>query len=86
MHGGLLTHWIFNHVVQTSSICFKNANDLNKIQLEKWVIVSYPWLAPNLVFSGIPPYCSLLQHILEVRLEQKGKFTYLIFNFYKFEY
>jgi hypothetical protein len=63
----------FNSVVRTASICFRNKNDLEKIRLEKWVNVSYPWSAPKLVFSGIPPYCSLLQHIAEVRSEQRSK-------------
>jgi hypothetical protein len=62
-----------NHVVRTSSACFKDGNILKKIISEKWVKISYPWSAPDLVFSGIPPYCSLLQHIAEVRSEQKGK-------------
>jgi hypothetical protein len=64
----------FNHVVKTASVCFRIKKDLEKLKEEKWVLVSYPWTAPHLVFSGIPPYCSLLQHISEVRLEQRGKF------------
>jgi hypothetical protein len=64
---------VFNHVVRTTSVCFRNAEQLKKIKIENWVIVRYPWSAPHLIFSGIPPYCSLLQHIAEVRSEQKGK-------------
>jgi hypothetical protein len=79
----LLYHrdWIFeilgtNHVVRASSVCFKNAADLDRIKEENWIIVRYPWSAPNLVFSGIPPYCALLQHVAEVRSEQKCKFFF----------
>jgi hypothetical protein len=71
-----------NHVVRTVSSCFRKEEDLEKIKQEKWLSVSYPWSAPELVFSGIPPYCSLLQHIAEVRAEQKGNFFFLKFFFY----
>jgi hypothetical protein len=71
-----------NHVVKTSSVCFRNREDLKKIHIEKWVIVSYPWASPKLVFSGIPPYCSLLQNIAEVRSEQKGNFFIFFLFFY----
>jgi hypothetical protein len=74
----------FNHVVKTSSFCFKDAAQLQKINAEKWITVSYPWSAPHLNFSGIPPYCSILQHIAEIRSEQRGKidcfFIYLYGN------
>jgi hypothetical protein len=70
-----------NHVVKTSSVCFRNRENMERIKKEKWVVVSYPWSAPKLVFSGIPPFCSLLQHIAEVRSEQKGK-KMLTTNFY----
>lgn len=73
------TFLVFNHVVRTTSACFRNAEQLKKIKTEKWIIRSYPWSSPNLIFSGIPPYCSLLQHIAEVRSEQKGKFFFLNF-------
>jgi hypothetical protein len=73
------TRWIAdflssNHVVKTSSICFQNRSDMKRVVSKKWVLISYPWSAPQLVFSGIPPYCSLLQHIAEVHWEQKGNF------------
>jgi hypothetical protein len=52
---------------------------METIESGKWLQTSYPWSAPQLVFSGIPPYCSLLQHIAEVCSEQKGKLFFYIF-------
>lgn len=63
-----------NHVVRTTSVYYRQADDLKTIDEEKWVQITFPWSSPELVFSGIPPYCSLLQHIAEVRSEQKGMF------------
>ena len=62
----------FNHVVKTSSVCFRNGADLEKVEQEKWVITSYPWSAPDLSFTGIPPYCVVLQNVMEVKSEQKS--------------
>jgi hypothetical protein len=61
----------FNHVVRSDSVVYNVTADMEKIEKEKWVEVCYPWSHPHFVFSGIPPYCSLLQHITEVKNEQK---------------
>jgi hypothetical protein len=56
---------VHNHVVRTTSVCLKNAEQLDKMEREKWIIVSSPWSAPHLSFSGIPPRivrcCKILQ-------------------------
>jgi hypothetical protein len=62
----------FNHVVKTSSICYRNRLDLERVQNEGWTVVSYPWGDKNKSFSGIPPYHTILQHVDEVRVEQKN--------------
>jgi hypothetical protein len=61
----------FNHVVITSSVCFRDQDDLIRVEEQKWIKTSYPWSDPDHKFSGIPPYCALLQHIAEVRSEQR---------------
>jgi hypothetical protein len=72
-----------NHVVRNAAVLYRDAVQIKKIEDEKWVIVSYPWTAPKLVFSGIPPYCALLQNIAEVRSAQKSKFFFFyIFKFF----
>jgi hypothetical protein len=68
----------FNHVVRSDSVLYNNVADMERIESEAWVIIAYPWSHPNLVFSGIPPYCSLLQHIAEVKSDQKKFFTSFI--------
>jgi hypothetical protein len=55
-------------------VCFHNAAQLDTINREMCIIVLYPCSAPHLLVLGISPYCSLLQHILEARLEQKDNF------------
>jgi hypothetical protein len=64
----------FNHVVKNASVCFRNIDQLLKIKEEKWISIAYPWTHPQLVFSGIPPYCSLLQHLAEIKSEQNNFF------------
>jgi hypothetical protein len=61
----------FNHVVKTSSICFRNQLGLEKVQKEGWTVVSYPWGHTTKCFSGMPPYHTILQHVDEVGEEQK---------------
>jgi hypothetical protein len=78
------TDWIMqflgvNHVVRNTSACFRDAIQLKRIKDDDWIKVTYPWSSPQLIFSGIPPYCSLLQHIAEVRSEQKGKLFFVEF-------
>jgi hypothetical protein len=34
---------VSNHIVRTTSVCFRNADEVKKIKQEKWVIVTYPW-------------------------------------------
>jgi hypothetical protein len=65
----------FNHVVKNASVCFRDATQLRRIEEEKWIVVAYPWTHPQLVFSGIPPYCSLLQHIAEIKSGQEEFFS-----------
>jgi hypothetical protein len=45
--------------------------------------IAYPWLDPQLVFPGIPPYCSLLQHIAEMKLEKKKILVIKLSSHYK---
>jgi hypothetical protein len=61
---------LFNHVVRNASVCFRNEDQLRTIRDDNWITVAYPWTHPQLVFSGIPPYCSLLQHLAEIKSEQ----------------
>jgi hypothetical protein len=85
IHSDWITEMLgFNHVVRTTSACFWNAKKIKIITKEELIFVTYPWSLPNLIFSCIPPYCSLLQHNAEVRSEQKGKFFSMIifFNFF----
>jgi hypothetical protein len=84
-HRWIVENLVENHVVRTTSVCFRNAQQLERIEKDQWIVVSYPWSAPHLSFSGIPPYCALLQHISEVRSEQKSKiifFSFLIIFLY----
>jgi hypothetical protein len=49
-----------NHVVKSTSVCFRNKNDMKRVIAEKWVLTLYPWSAPQLVFSEfrrIALYC-----------------------------
>jgi hypothetical protein len=64
----------FNHVVKNSSVCFRIEDQLRTIRDDNWITVAYPWTHPQLVFSGIPPYCSLLQHLAEIKSEQQSFF------------
>jgi hypothetical protein len=61
----------FNHVVKTSSICFRSRADLKRVTDGEWIKLVHPWSAPQQSFSGIPPYQSILQHVDEVRQEQR---------------
>jgi hypothetical protein len=63
----------FNHVVRNSSICFRNATELKIVEEEKWIQIVHPWSCgqANYKFSGVPPYCTILQHVIEVRSEQR---------------
>jgi hypothetical protein len=62
----------FNHVVRTSSVCLHNLTDLKRVEEEEWIRIVYPWSDKELTFSGIPPHSTLLQHVYEVRQEQRS--------------
>ena len=68
----------FNHVVKTSSVCLRNVIDIKMVEDNSWIRVTYPWEDKTLQFSGIPPHCTVMQHIAEVRKEQKN--FYLSFS------
>jgi hypothetical protein len=71
-HRWIADHLSFNHVVMTSSICFRDAVDLKKVKDQDWIRIQYPWTDRKISFSGIPPHITLLEHIAEVRSEQKS--------------
>jgi hypothetical protein len=61
----------FNHVVKTASICFRDLMDIKRVEEENWIKVVHPWNCgnSNFKFSGVPPYCTIIQHVDEVRSE-----------------
>jgi hypothetical protein len=68
----------FNHVVKTSSVCLRNVIDIKMVEDNSWIRVTYPWEDKTLQFLGVPPHCTVMQHIAEVRKEQKN--FYLSFS------
>jgi hypothetical protein len=72
-HGWIEEFLGFNHVVKTSSVCFRSLADIKRVEEGGWVVVTFPWSSgTDFVFSGIPPHCTVLQHIAEVRSEQRS--------------
>jgi hypothetical protein len=70
-HQWITTNLSFNHVVITSSTCFRDIVDLTRVKVQGWIVTQFPWNDRQITFSGIPPHSTLLEQIAEVRAEQK---------------
>jgi hypothetical protein len=70
-HSWITEHLSFNHVVKTSSVCFRDLIDLKRVEDNRWIKIIHPWNDCTIRFSGIPPHCTILEHIAEIRSEQK---------------
>jgi hypothetical protein len=71
-HRWIADNLSFNHVVMTSSICFRDVLDLKRVEENQWIKILYPWNDRSISFSEIPPHSTLLEHIAEIRESQKS--------------
>ena len=70
-HCVFLSSLAVNHVAHVASVFERNAAHWQTVNSSDVVMVSYPWLDTEHVFTGIPPHAALLQELTCIKMEQQ---------------